>query len=272
LRLQSFPFGWGGEVTNVHEDSGSDLALVPPLVRGGCQVWWARPADASPGLSALLDRDERKRWTALRQPADRDRFLAGSALLRLVLAGHLGQPPDRIGISRTCPQCGKPHGKPRLRPPAPRPLELSVSHSGDRIVAAFAEGTPLGVDVEQVREGFDVDELASEALTVQEAETLRALDGEATTLGFLAYWTRKEAVAKATGRGLGMPLKAFAVSGPDEAARLIWAEDPVLVEQVSLHDLDPGPGHVASLAVVGACSGIATCDGSALLARYPSGR
>ncbi|HEY8201142.1 MAG TPA: 4'-phosphopantetheinyl transferase superfamily protein [Actinomycetota bacterium] len=253
---------------HIYGDSSRDAA-PPPLIPGGCQVWWARPADAHPGLRTLLDPDERERWTALRQPADRDRFLVGCGLVRLVLAGHLGQPPGRIGISRSCRDCGKPHGKPRLTPPAPRPLEFSVSHSGDRIVVALAEGTPLGVDVEQVREGFDVDELAPEALTAEEAETLRALRGQERTLGFLAYWTRKESVVKATGRGLAIPLKAFGVSGPHEPPRLVWAQDPVLAGQVWMHDLDPGPGHVASLAVLGRCTAVAACDGSALLARYP---
>ena len=122
------------------------------------------------------------------------------------------------------------------------------------------------------RDGRGWSGLAPEALTAQEAETVWAMEGRARALGFLAYWTRKEAVVKATGRGLGMPLKAFAVSGPHEAPRLVWAQDPALVEQVILHDLDPGPGHVASLAALGACSGVSACDGSGLLARYPLGR
>lgn len=243
-------------------------ASTPPLKPGSCHVWWARPADASPRFATLLDRDERDRWQALRRPADRDRFLVACGLIRLALAEYLARPPTQIAILRACAECGKPHGKPRLAPPLPGGVEFSVSHSGDRVVVAFAHGTPLGVDVEQVRSGIAVNELAAEVLTAREAETLRGLESDDRTVGFFVYWTRKEAVAKATGRGLAVGLRSFGVSGPRDPARLVWAHDPELARQVSLHDLDPGAGHVASLAVIGHCRHIVARDGSALLARY----
>jgi 4'-phosphopantetheinyl transferase len=38
--------------------------------------------------------------------------------------------------------------------------------------------------------------------------------------GFLRYWTRKEAVLKATGDGLRVPMDELVVSAPEEAAEL----------------------------------------------------
>src|SRR4051794_19461053 len=91
----------------------SDL-LIPALRPGHCHVWWARPNDANVRLRTLLDATERERLRTMRREIDRNRFTVGCALIRLALAAYLAQGPARIGISRTCADCGLPHGKPRI--------------------------------------------------------------------------------------------------------------------------------------------------------------
>jgi 4'-phosphopantetheinyl transferase len=239
---------------------------APALEPGTCHTWWARADDAHPSLRALLDADEQQRLVALRQPIDRDRFLVTCSLTRLALASYLDLTPAMIRISRTCPKCRRPHGKPRLTPPAPAPIELSVSHSGNRIAVEFAWGTAVGVDVEQMRPDVPVDELARHVLTVQEAQQLRGLDGAERTAGFLTYWTRKEAVLKALGHGLAVDLRSFSVSRPGEPPRLgSWPPLPEFWPELSLHDLRPGRGYVGSLAVIGECRRLVDRDGSTLV-------
>jgi 4'-phosphopantetheinyl transferase len=239
---------------------------VPALEAGTCHTWWARADDAHPSLRALLDAGEQRRLAALRQPADRDRFLVACSLTRLALASYLGLPAAMVRISRTCPRCRRPHGKPRLAPPAPAPIELSVSHSGNRIAVAFGWGAAVGVDVEQLRADVAVDELARHALTPGEAEQVRGLEGAERTVGFLTYWTRKEAVVKALGHGLAVDLRSFSVSGPGEPPGLgSWPPQSRLPTELSLHDLRPGSGYVGSLAVVGACDRLVERDGSTLV-------
>jgi 4'-phosphopantetheinyl transferase len=214
----------------------------------------------------LLDPEEQQRLVALRQPVDRDRFLVTCSLTRLALASYIDLAPAMIRISRTCPKCRRPHGKPWLTRPAPAPIELSVSHSGNRIVVAFAWGTAVGVDVEQLRPDVAVDELARHVLTGQEAEQLRGLDGPERTAGFLTYWTRKEAVLKALGHGLAVDLRSFSVSGRGEPPQLrSWLSQPGLRTELSLHDLNPGTGYVGSLAVIGDCHCLVDRDGSTLV-------
>jgi 4'-phosphopantetheinyl transferase len=239
---------------------------VAALEPGTCHTWWARADDAHPSLQALLDADERQRLLALRQPADRDRFLVACSLTRLVLAGYLDLTPAMVRLSRTCERCCKPHGKPRLAPPAPVPIELSVSHSGNRIAVAFAWARAVGVDVEQLRPGVPVDELVRHVLMPEEAEQLRSLEGAERTAGFLTYWTRKEAVVKALGHGLAVEPRSFSVSGPGEPPRLgFWPPQPLLPTELSLHDLSPDGGYVGSLAVVGSCRRLVERDGSTLV-------
>ena len=122
----------------------AELADLRP--DGTADVWWARRRDASDRLAGLLDETERRRWAAYRRPEDRERFLAGCALAKAVLARYTGQRPAEVRFDRTCGQCGEPHGKPVIEGGG---VEHSVAHSGDLVAVAVA-GAPVGVDVEQL--------------------------------------------------------------------------------------------------------------------------
>jgi 4'-phosphopantetheinyl transferase len=214
-------------------------------------------------------------------------------LLRLLAAAHLGLDPAAISISRDCPDCNRPHGRPIL--PAAG-WECSVSHSGDRVAVAIGRTGALGVDVEDSARrsvgeaagtglgegaadrtaGSPDDGLVTYALTRREAADLAAYT-EAYTAnhpgtrlerdGLLAYWTRKEAVLKAIGTGLREPLRGIEVSAPDTEPRLLSAaSDPTLPGRTVLRGLDPGEGYVASLAVLDTPAPVVTeHDATALL-------
>jgi 4'-phosphopantetheinyl transferase len=240
---------------------------VDELQAGTCHLWWARSSDAHPKLVGLLDEEERTRANAFHHPADRQRFTVGRALTRLAVGTYVAEPPAAIVIDRTCGRCGQPHGKPRLAAGVGG-IELSVSHGGERVVVACTLGSPLGVDVEPVPPRLATEELTGETLTAQEAATLDGLEDAERARAFLIYWTRKEAVAKATGKGLALTLRAFSVSPPRAPARVVAHEAGLWDGPMCLHDLNPGPGHVASLAVIGGCDRLVHRDGSALLAAW----
>jgi 4'-phosphopantetheinyl transferase len=243
--------------------------LNPALIPGHCHVWWSRPGDADARLGTLLDATERERLRTLRREIDRNRFTVGCALVRLALAAYLSQPPARIALSRTCARCGLPHGKPHLAHGGRVSIEFSVSHAADRIVAAFALGTPVGVDVERVDPKLPLGELMRLVLTQEEADVLCRGEREQQVRDFFIYWTRKEAVVKATGLGFAVPPASFAVTGPDEPPRLLsWPRRSDLVTKMSLTDLDAGCGYAASLAVAGCHSHVVSRDGSALIGRW----
>jgi 4'-phosphopantetheinyl transferase len=226
-------------------------------------VWWAARADATPQLEALLDDVERERRGAYRREEDRDRFLVGCALAKVALGRRLDRPPESIRLTRTCPTCGKPHGKPALPGSG---IELSLSHSGDVVVVALAAEAPVGVDVEAVAgTRFDVDELRRVALSDDEARALDGLDAGERRRAFLVSWTRKEAVTKAVGAGLAVPLREVVVSPAHEPPRLLaWPYgDPP--DAVSLFDVGSDPGYPTSVAVLGPCDGVRELDGSQLL-------
>lgn len=79
-----------------------------------------------------------------------------------------------------------------------RPVFVSWSHSDGVAVLAVSGRSPVGVDVERVRDRCNVPELAASCLTPAE---LAYWWREPTVRRFTGLWVRKEAVLKARGEG-----------------------------------------------------------------------
>ena len=239
---------------------------VPPLRTGECQVWWARPTAGTPALLALLDAGERGRCARFQRDDDRARYLAAHALARLVLAGQLGVPAPALAFEAVCRHCGAgDHGKPRLGI-AGGGIEFSLSHSGARVVLALARDASIGVDVERLNAGRDFSALAPAVLSAAEQRAVAALPEAERAAAVLRYWTRKEALLKATGHGLGVAPGSLTVTSPDTPPALVaWEAAAPLDAAAHLFDLSPGPGHVASLAILGPRLAVVERDGEGLL-------
>lgn len=101
--------------------------------------------------------------------------------------------------------CRRPSGRPRLAPPH---LELGVSLSRrDRhVLIGFAPDCPVGVDLEidhgAITPSLDPIRLARDHFSRDEAEVVSSHAPAAARDLFLRLWVAKEAMLKATGRGL----------------------------------------------------------------------
>ncbi|MGZ0147447.1 4'-phosphopantetheinyl transferase family protein [Kribbella sp. WER1] len=190
-------------------------------------VWWAGVDQARSEFLADLDEVELGRFAAYQRTVDKDRFLLGVTIVRRVLADRFSLPAASIRLDRSCPDCGKPHGKVRADG-----VELSVTHSGDLVGVAVAD-RPVGLDVERVDAGVDVDAIARVAFGADDVRALDRRTGIDKVRAFTEYWTRMEAAVKATGEGLRGELRRT----PDE---------------VQVVPLDVGADHRAALAVVSA--------------------
>lgn len=232
----------------------------------GCEVWWATPSGRT-DLTRVLDDGERHRAGRLRDTGDRERFVTARALLRLLLTERTGAAPGAHHVDTTCPWCGADHGKPRLIGRDQR-VHFSIAHSGGRVAVALADGVAVGVDVESVpdRGAEELTLLSTNILAAAELTDYLRLAPSARGRALAVWWTRKEAVLKATGAGLTVPMRDVMVSTPGEPAGLRGPRGSGR-PMAALRDLVPDRGHVGCVAALGASSVLVTeRDGDELLA------
>ena len=210
---------------------------------------WGRP-HRSARLTGMLTDLERARLASLGSSDERDRFVAGHALLRLVAAGCWSLDPAAVALTFTCARCGGPHGRPvAVTPAGCPPVHLSLAHGGNRVLVAASPAGPVGIDVEAVAgvafAGFD-----DVALDPRERAWL-APDGPADTAhGRARVWVRKESVLKATGDGLARDLRQVVVSPPFDRPRVLGWPEGRSPSAAQLTDLDVGPGYAACLTLL----------------------
>jgi 4'-phosphopantetheinyl transferase len=200
---------------------------------------WIVPAAGEkelPGLLGLLDEPIRSRLLALRDLQARAAAVAGHAALRRIVGEHLRLPVDRVSLSRG------PHGRPVV-PHAPR-VGVSLAHTaGCALVALHPDGL-VGVDAEPRGRSVGTAVLRR-VCTPDELGELGANGRPSSDEGGLRWWVRKEAVAKADGRGFSIGFAQLDVRavGP--------VERPGGGGPIHLRDLEVGPDHLGAIATVG---------------------
>lgn len=185
--------------------------------------------DAFADACAALPEWRKRKCDNFRFEADRRRSVAAWELLRRMLAER-GVCAEKLEVSENA--FGKPAFKPALG------IHFSLSHAGERVMAAVHDG-PVGCDVERVGP-FD-GAVARECLTRAEQESIECLTGLEKDRAFARLWVRKEAYAKAVGRGFGVEPKLFAA--------LPGAFPPGW----SVDDLDFGDGYLGCVVCRGRC-------------------
>jgi 4'-phosphopantetheinyl transferase len=193
-----------------------------------------------PWHADVLSDGERARRTGLWDERHRAQFTVAAALLRLVAAPLTARTAAGVVVDRSCPSCGRHHGRPRLPGTG---LHASISHSGATVAVAVSQAGEVGVDVQQVVDD-SVQELSPLVLAESEARHV------AVARDFFTYWTRKEALVKATGDGVAVPLGAVVVSPPGTPPRLLAYPRPGGLA-AQLRDLSPELGYVGAVAVLG---------------------
>ena len=185
----------------------------------------------------ILSPDEIARAERFVRPADRDMYIAARARLREILGMETGRAACDLVFDYG------PNGKPAL----PGGPGFNLSHSGGlAALAVCADGAP-GIDIEQIRPIEDA--VARRYFTAEEYRQLGALPDHHWLDGFYRCWTRKEAVVKAVGLGLSMPLTAFDVTlTPNSPAHITRIDGQDATNWTLLH-LDPAEGFVGALAL-----------------------
>jgi len=119
---------------------------------------------------------------------DQKRFLVTRYMLRSVLSSFTGVSPGLIRFHQIA-----------NRKPAVYGIEFNLSHSGNLLLIAVSS-CPVGIDIELIRPDFDFKAVLPASFSAEEQR--RVLQAEDPLNCFYAYWTKKEAVLKASGQGL----------------------------------------------------------------------
>lgn len=188
-------FDWAGS---------SQCAIAVALMHTG--DWRAWLADALEMLSG----SEALRVQRRRIPADRDALALAYGLHRLLLGEMLGLDPAAVPLGRD------ERGCPRV---AAGIAYTSLSHADGLIAVAMTTSGPVGVDIEPSARASAMAEIAHCVCHPGESASLLALAEPARNAALLALWVRKEALLKAAGVGLAVPMDTFAASADQPLVR-----------------------------------------------------
>lgn len=225
-----------------------------------------------PEYQALLDPTEQQRVARFRFDVDRVRFIIAHGLLRTLLGERLSTRPEELRIERG------PFGKPYIDG---TDLRFNLSDTKDALLIAFTRGQEIGADIETMARTVDHIAVGEHYFTPEEIALIKAAaetpmpdqastrsvdtlgrlpgaaNGTAAKRRFLEFWTRKEAVLKASGVGIMDDLRVLRVDGALNAMTIqheAFAQHAA--ESYHLRTWHWGEDHIVSVAQEGPIDGV----------------
>jgi 4'-phosphopantetheinyl transferase len=196
-------------------------------------------------LSAVnLSPDELLNLSGFRRESDRLMRIAAWQMMRFVLSRYLRLHPEFVGFGRSA------DGRPYLSPKAE--IDFNLSHTADAVLLAVSRRRRVGVDIETCANAFRFDcDLIEAAFSVEEQRALEGISNAERPFWALQWWTRKEAVLKTIGIGLGFPARRVEVVGFGPGPRSCPVEIGPRGTKVIVLDLELSSDWRASLAFKG---------------------
>lgn len=210
------------------------------------RVWLDAAPEPLRELTRFLSPDEVQRARRFGLERDARRYVAGRAALRRILAGYTGVEPGELRFTYST------LGKPRLvQKDSEATIEFNVAHAEELAIIAVGRNRRIGVDVESTRTMDGMARVADRFFSRDERTALFNLPRDQQTQAFFNGWTRKEALVKALGGGLSLPLDQFEVSlAPLEPARVLRiGGNAKCAAGWVLTSTQPAVGYTAALAV-----------------------
>ncbi len=162
-------------------------------------------------LEATLSPDEMARADRFLFPDVRRRFVACRGALRQLLGELLDLDPANVKF-----RYGQ-WGKPAIDTDQIPRVEISVSHSGDSGLLAFAQ-QPIGVDLEVRQDRFRHRSIASQVISPHEQAAWETTVASTRDDAMMNLWVCKESLLKALGLGIaeGLQLVSFPIPIPHQ--------------------------------------------------------
>jgi len=145
----------------------------------------------------VLSKDELLKASRFLHSKDRASFVSRRTALRILLSRYSGISPSEIEFI-----AGK-NKKPELRSELNK-IRFNVSHSAELILIAISD-TEIGVDIERIETSFNYSDILKHSFSELEINQIEQ-SADPREL-FFRLWTRKEALTKASSRGLDDELR-----------------------------------------------------------------
>lgn len=233
------------------------VVAAPTSASSRIRLWLGAAEDFSneelDAMQGVLSAPERQRAASYYFERDRKTYVLAHAVMRSALALHTHLPPERIDFVRT------PAGRPELANAGSQPVSFNLSHSRGVFGFALCSTTTVGLDVEAAR-ACSPRGIAQRCLAPDELREWAALPANANAEWLLRQWTLKEALLKAAGLGLRVPLQELSIALAAQSATLTHAPAPLASAPWSLlcarfeTNRESGARHALALAIPSAAA------------------
>jgi 4'-phosphopantetheinyl transferase len=178
---------------------------VPPnSIHQSVYLWLINVATEPQAIEKLknsLNTEELKRAERFVFEKDRNQFISAHGMLRTVLSKYLETVPSEIKFKKN------KNRKPQILFPLTS-LKFNISHAENKILVALSN-EEIGVDIEMIKPGFEFRDFIKTYFSSNEQEKVLSSANHNET--FYKFWTRKEAVLKASGLGIIDNLKEIEI-------------------------------------------------------------
>ena len=197
-------------------------------------------AEECEGLAAVLSFDEKQRAERFRFEKDRKQYIVSHGILRKLLSGYLKCEAREIVFA------ANDFGKPFIENAR---LKFNLSHSENIALIAIANKLEVGVDVEALDRKVEYLDLAKRFFSQSEFEELATYPEKSLIHAFFRCWTGKEAIIKAKGEGLSIPLDSFSLSlSGDGIQKISLSQQEIESSTWALAPIEVNESYLAALA------------------------
>lgn len=197
----------------------------------------------------ILSTEEILRADRFHFDKDKKSFTLYHACKRLILADYLKKTPQEMVI------LAQEKGKPFLKESS---LLFNLSHAHDMAILAVTHNAEVGVDIEYMKKMDNFLDIAKRFFHEKEYQHLISLKNiDEQYHAFYLFWTAKEALLKATGKGISGGLDNFYITPHVNRQDLLIHSYP---EKITLLRLECPQDYLASLAIMGDLKAISYRD------------
>jgi 4'-phosphopantetheinyl transferase len=229
INLSCVTIGVYNESVDLIKDEDSDFKLY--------KIQLSQYQEIVSRLFEFLTPPERNRANRYYFKRDRDKFVISRVFLKFLLAEYLD-----IDIQKVIIETDK-NKKPYL--PSHSSVFFNLSHARDYSIIALAHSS-IGIDIEFVDKNFDFKEILSTIFNQSEID--RVFNSKRKHMTFFKFWTRKEAIVKATGKGIDDTLSDIVVL---DGARKIPEDILGSLKTIRVFSFELNEGYMASVAITG---------------------